>query len=251
MEFQGKRVLITGSTRGIGRALAERMLDEGAVVAINGRNPGAVSQTVSELTSRGSAVPAPADLTQRGGCDAAVNAAVTGLGGLDILVNNAGVLHIGTIEETDEDTWDWVVDTNVKSVHLCTRAALPALRESGGVVVNHASIAGLLGFSKISAYCASKTAIVGLTRSMAMELAPDIRVNCVCPTTVDNEMGSQGFQLSHDPAAARADFIASNTMKRMPTNEDVVEAICFLASDRSAFMTGVAMPVDGGRSAGG
>ncbi len=250
MEFEGKRVLITGSTRGIGRALAERMLGEGARVAINGRNPEAVEDAIRDLGPADSVVAAPADLTTSRGCEVAVTAAIQGLGGLDILVNNAGILHIATIEETDEVVWDRVLGTNVKAAFLCSRAALPALRSAKGVIVNHSSIAGLLGFSKISAYCASKTALVGLTRSMAMELAPDVRVNCICPTTVDNEMGWQGFNLSEDPQAAHAAFVDGNTMKRMPTNADIVEGICFLASERSAFMTGVAMPVDGGRSAG-
>ena len=133
---------------------------------------------------------------------------------------------------------------------FCSQASIGALRESKGVIINHSSIAGLMGFANIAVYCASKAAVANLTRSMAMELAPDVRVNCVCPTTVDNEMGRSGFNRLEDPQAAYEAFAAGSKMKRMPTNDDVVAAFAFLASDKASFMTGVALPVDGGKSAG-
>ena len=142
------------------------------------------------------------------------------------------------------------MNTNVKAAFFCAKHALPALREGGGNIINHASIAGLIGLANVAAYCTSKGAIVQLTRSMAMELAPDVRVNCVCPTTVNNEMGWQGFNRNDDPNAAYQAFVEASKMKRMPTNEDVVAAFSFLASDKASFMTGVALPVDGGKSAG-
>lgn len=131
-----------------------------------------------------------------------------------------------------------------------SRAALGALRSARGVILNHASIAGLIGLANVTTYCASKGAVVQLTRSMAMELAPDVRVNCVCPTTVDNEMGWKGFNRAADPQAAHDAFVAASKMKRMPTHDDVVEAFVYLASPRAGFLTGVALPVDGGKSAG-
>jgi len=248
MEFAGKRVLVTGSSRGIGRALAERFCREGARVAVNGRDAEAVADTCRALGA--AAVAAPGDLATASGCEAVVAQALAGLGGLDVLVNNAGVFPIASIEETDEPIWDETLAANVKGVFFTSRAALPALREAGGVILNHASIAGLIGLANVAAYCTSKGAVVQLTRSMAMELAPDVRVNCVCPTTVDNDMGWTAFRRATDPAAAKEAFVAASKMKRMATDADVVEAFLYLASPRAGFLTGVALPVDGGKSAG-
>lgn len=250
MEFAQKRVLITGSTRGIGQALAKRFLNEGAIVAINGRSVGAVNDSIRSLGNSSKLHAAPGDVSTAGGCENVVASAIETFGGLDILINNAGTYPIASIEDTDEGLWDNTVNANVKSTFFCSRAALAALREATGVIINHSSIAGLMGFANISAYCTSKAAVANLTRSMAMELAPDVRVNCVCPTTVDNDMGWQGFHRAADPQAAYEAFAAGSKMKRLPTNDDVVEAFAFLASDRASFMTGVALPVDGGKSAG-
>ena len=250
MEFARKRVLITGSTRGIGQALAQRFLAGGARVAVNGRSADSVTSSMQALGGGEDLVAAAGDLSSAAGCEHVVQQALEGLGGLDILVNNAGLYPIASIEETDESMWDSAMDANVKSVFFCSKAALNALRESKGVIINHSSIAGLMGFANISVYCTSKAAVANLTRSMAMELAPDIRVNCVCPTTVDNDMGWQGFNRADDPQAAYDAFAQASKLKRLPTNEDVVEAFAFLASERASFMTGVALPVDGGKSAG-
>ncbi|MGR9093314.1 MAG: SDR family NAD(P)-dependent oxidoreductase [Gammaproteobacteria bacterium] len=250
MEFANQRVLITGSTRGIGHALAARFVAEGARVAINGRSADAVAAAIGKIGGTTQCHPAVGDVSSAAGCETVVRAAVEGLGGLDILINNAGTYPIASIADTDEALWDQTVDANVKSVFFCSRAALPALQDGGGVIINHSSIAGLMGFANIAAYCASKAAVANLTRSMAMELAPNVRVNCVCPTTVDNDMGWQGFNRADDPQAAYEAFAAGSKMKRLPTNEDVVEAFLFLSSPRADFMTGVALPVDGGKSAG-
>jgi NAD(P)-dependent dehydrogenase (short-subunit alcohol dehydrogenase family) len=250
VEFANKRVLVTGSTRGIGQALARRFAAEGARVAINGRSADAVERSIATLGATADLVAAPGDLSNAAGCVEVVTGALAALGGLDILINNAGTYPIASIEQTDEALWDATINTNVKSAFFCTRAALTALRSARGVIINHSSIAGLMGIATISAYCTSKAAVANLTRAMAMELAPEVRVNCVCPTTVDNDMGWQGFKRADDPQAAYAAFAANSKLKRLPTNDDVVEAFVFLASSRAAFMTGVALPVDGGKSAG-
>jgi NAD(P)-dependent dehydrogenase (short-subunit alcohol dehydrogenase family) len=250
MEFEGKRILVTGSTRGIGQSLARHFLDNGARVAVNGRSRGSVDKSIAILDGGDRLVAAAGDLSDAAGCAAVVAAALAGLGGLDILINNAGVFPIASIEDTDEATWDDAMNANVKSTFFCSRAALPALRAARGVILNHASIAGLIGLANVAAYSTSKGAVVHLTRSMAMELAPEVRVNCVCPTTVDNEMGWKGFNRSDDPQAAYEAFVDASKMKRMAAAADVVAAFAFLASPRASFMTGVALPVDGGKSAG-
>ena len=250
MEFATKRVLITGSSRGIGQSLARYFVAQGATVAINGRSPDAVANSIEEIDRADRLCAAPGDVSSAAGCKQVVTHALKELGGLDILINNAGTYPIASIEDTDEALWDTTLNANVKSAFFCSQAALGALRESKGVIINHSSIAGLMGFANISVYCTSKAAVANLTRSMAMELAPDVRVNCVCPTTVDNEMGRSGFNRAEDPQAAYEAFAAGSKMKRMPTNDDVVAAFAFLASDRASFMTGVALPVDGGKSAG-
>ena len=250
MAFTDKRILITGSTRGIGRAMAQRFIEAGASVAINGRSASAVNEAIATLGAPERTVPAAGDLASARGCEAVVEQALTAFGGLDLLINNAGIYPIASVEDTDETTWDQTMAINVKSAYFCARASLSALREAQGMILNHASIAGLMGFANISAYCASKAAVVNLTRAMAMEFAPDVRVNCVCPTTVDNDMGWQGFNRAPDPQAAYSSFAENSKLKRLPTNTDVVEAFVFLASDSASFMTGIALPVDGGKSAG-
>lgn len=247
MEFKDQRVLITGSSRGIGLAMATRFAAAGASVVVTGRNQARVVAAADEVSAQGYVV---ADLSAVDECERLVHESVALLGGLDLLINNAGVFSIAAVEDTDETIWDETMNANVKAAFFTSRAAVPALRQAGGVILNHGSIAGLIGLANVAAYCASKGAIVHLTRALAMELAPDIRVNCVCPTTVDNDMGWRGFNRADDPEAAYEAFVANSKLKRMPTNDDVVDAFMFLASTRASFMTGVALPVDGGKSAG-
>ena len=176
MEFDAKRVLVTGSTRGIGQALARRFIAEGATVAINGRSRESVTDSIEAIGNTDRLYAAPGDLSTAAGCEHVVAIAIEALGGLDILINNAGTYPIASIEDTDEALWDETLNANVKSAFFCSRAALAALRESKGVIVNHSSIAGLMGFANISVYCTSKAAVANLTRSMAMELAPDVNI---------------------------------------------------------------------------
>ena len=250
MDFTDARMLITGSTRGIGRATARAFLDHGAWIAINGRTGESVAAAMRELGDGERMLAAPGNVDTAAGCEAVVKTAVDGLGGLDVLVNNAGVYPIASIEDSDERLWDETIDINLKGTFFCSRAALPALRVSKGNIVNDASIAGLMGFGSTTVYCASKGAMVNLTRAMALELAPDVRGNCVCPTTVDTEMGWQEFNTTDDPQAAFDAFEAASPMKRIATADDVAKAIVFLASSEADYLTGVALPIDGGKTAG-
>ena len=190
MNLTGKRVLVTGGTRGIGRATVEAFLAAGARVAVNGSSVASVAAALEGLRERERAVAAAGDLGEVAGCRRVVEGAAAALGGLDVLVNNAGVGGPQKpIGEITAEEWDATVNINLRAVFFCTRYAVPALRAAKGSIVNVASILGLGGRGTgLSLYCASKGGVVNLTRDLAIELAPDIRVNCVCPGAVDTEM---------------------------------------------------------------
>ncbi len=251
MDFTGKKILITGGTRGIGRAAVRAFLERGAAVAVNGRTEESVARAIGELGGGDRLIPAPGDIAAVAGCEAAVAAAVDGLNGLDLLINSAGVGYSGPIEKMDEAKWDETLDVNLKGTFFCIKAALPALRESGGNIVNLASQAGLLGDPRLIVYCASKGGVVNMTRAMALELAPEVRVNCVCPGYVDTDMVRRdGIDKADDPIAAEREVVNYAPMKRMATPEEIAMAIVYLASDEARFVTGSALAIDGGGGAG-
>ncbi len=251
MDFAGKLVLITGASRGIGSAAATEIMALGARVAVNGRSEQSVALAMTELDGGDRLVAAPGSIRSVEGCEAIVRTAIEDLGGLDVLVNNAGVCIDSTIEKSDETIWDETLNVNLKGTFFCVRAALPALRKKGGAIVNMASVAGLQGSTEGAVYSASKGGVVNLTRALAMELAPDIRVNCVCPGWVDTDMLRREYvDLAADPAAAEREAIEEAPLKRVATPEEVAKAIAYLASHDARFITGVALPMDGGISAG-
>ncbi len=251
MDFAGKKVLITGASRGIGYATAQEFLTLGARVAVNGRTEQSVATAITELGGGDRLVPAPGSVGTADGCASIVKTAIKGLDGLDVLVNNAGVAIDSTIEKADEAIWDETLDVNLKGTFFCVRAALPALRNNGGAIVNVASVDGLQGSVEGAVYCASKGGVVNLTRALAMELAPNIRVNCVCPGWVDTDMLRRDYvDLADDPAAAEREAIEEAPLKRVATPEEIAKAVAYLASHEARFITGVALPIDGGGSAG-
>jgi len=250
MRFENKSVLVTGATRGIGAACARAFLAEGARVAINGRTDTSVAVAMADYEGNANAIAAPGDVSTVEGCNAAVAAALAAFGGLDILVNNAGVFFRGTVEETDETAWDAVMNANVKGVQFCTRAALPALRAAKGNIVNIASESGLNGYPETTAYCASKGAVVNLPRALAMEFAPDIRVNALCPGVVETDMARAGFAVEGDEDAGIRGQHDAYPLKRIGTVEQAAAATLFLASEEAGFINGVALPMEGGATVG-
>ena len=251
MDFTGKRILVTGSSRGIGRAVADEFLSSGGRVAINGRTPESTHEGVRALGGDAALCTAPGDVGTLAGCRAVVEAAVEGLGGLDILINSAGVGDYAPFAETTEAMWDAAIDVNLKGTFFCSQLALDDLRAARGNVVNIASDAGLIGEAGLSAYCASKGGVVNLTRALAIELAPDVRVNCVCPGYVDTDMVRRdGIEQADDPVAHEQALIDYAPLKRIAHPAEIAKAIAYLASDDAIFVTGAALPIDGGTTAG-
>lgn len=251
MIFTNKRVLITGSTRGIGLATAQRFLAEGAHVVINGRSSETVNAALDTLGGGEMVSGVVADMAKVIDCETLVKKAVDTLGGLDILVTAAGVAHALPIEETSEEIWDSTLDINLKGLFFTCRAALPFLRESGGCIVNIASDSGVRGEAFLAAYCASKAAVMNMTKAMALELAPQVRVNSVCPGYVDTDMVRRDFiDQAGDPAQFEAELLRGTPLRRFAKPSEIAGAVCYLSGPDSGFITGSCLSIDGGTSAG-
>jgi len=250
-DFTNKRVLVTGGTRGIGNAVVHAFKEAGAYVAINGRTVDSVEKIINSISDNERLFAAPGDVGTVVGCERAVNSAIEVLGGLDILVNSAGVGVDVSMEESDESLWDKTLSVNLKGTFFCCRAALGALRESGGNIINIASDAGLMGNPNSSIYCASKGGVVNMTRALALELAPEVRVNCVCPGYVDTDMVRRDWiDKGDNPASIEKMLCDYAPMKRMATPEEIASSVLYLATAESEFITGSALQIDGGSTAG-
>jgi len=252
MDFTGKRILVTGGTRGIGRGIVEAFRKAGASVAVNGTTAGTTARAIQELEDDGRTVAAPGSVSTVEGCQAIVDAAVRGLGGLDVLVNNAGVLTpCQSLVDATEAHWNAIIDTNLKGVFFTTKFAAPYLRAAKGSIVNIASISGISG-SSFPIYGASKAAVIHLTRSHALELGPDIRVNSVCPGPIETDMLQAAMiETDGDLESGRRNWTEGvSALKRIGVIREIVGSVLFLASDLASFTTGTALVVDGGASIG-
>lgn len=247
-ELQGRVALITGAAAGFGEAIARRFVAEGAMVLVADLE-GARAQDVA--TSLGASARAVrCDVSRRADVDAAVAACVDAFGGVDILVNNAGTTHRNqSMLEVDEATFDRVFAVNVKSIFHTTQAVVPLMKaRRSGCIVNIGSTAGIRPRPGLTWYNASKGAVNLLSKSMAAELGSDgIRVNAVCPVMSPTALIEQFLGVPDTPEA-RAKVVAGIPLGRMSTPEDVAEATLYLASDAARFITGVELPVDGGRT---
>jgi meso-butanediol dehydrogenase/(S,S)-butanediol dehydrogenase/diacetyl reductase len=237
--FSGKVAVVTGGASGIGAAIAARLAGEGAHVLVADRNPPAALPDGARFRQ--------CDVTNTDQVGQALAEAASAWGRLDILVNNAGVGALAMAEDTDEALWDHVFAVNTRAVFLCCRAAIPLMRAnpggSGGAIVNIASISGLLGDYGMSAYNASKGAVVNLTRSLALETAQyGIRVNAVCPGLIDTPMSAPGLQRQDD-----LDFwLERIPLGRRGQPEEMASVVAFLASDDASYVTGANLAADGG-----
>ena len=249
--------LVTGAGSGIGRACALTMAREGATVVVSDLEADKAEETLGIIEKRGGrGMAVPADVTRSGDVSALVKQAVAEYGRLDCACNNAGIGRIGAerVHEYPEDDWNRTIAVNAKGVWLCLRHEIPhMLRQGSGAIVNMASAAGLIAAPRASAYVASKHAVVGMTRTAALEYAGDgVRINAVCPGLVDT-MGLVG-QIGRLPESVARFLCRRVAAKRVPVGrlgspEEVAEAVVWLCSDASSMITGVAVTADGGFTA--
>jgi NAD(P)-dependent dehydrogenase (short-subunit alcohol dehydrogenase family) len=251
--LEEKRALITGAASGIGRATALLFAREGAAVAIADIDREGGESVVETIAGQGgSAVFIPCDVSVAEDCNRAVERTVQEFGRLDILFNNAGIIRRATVPDTTEEEWDRAMAVNSKSVFLMCRYAIPVMaRAGGGVIINTASGWGLVGGRRAASYCASKGAVVQLTRAMALDHGEqNIRVNCICPGDTDTPMLQEEARQLELPPVEFVAGAADRPLKRVGSPEDIARAVLYLASDASSFVTGTTLVVDGGGLAG-
>ena len=253
MQLSEKVALITGGASGIGRATALLFAGEGAVVVIADTNAQAGTAVADEIgRSGGRGVFECADVTRAEDCRRLVERVIREFGRIDILFNNAGIIRRATILELSEDDWDRVMAVNVKSMYLLSREVIPHMqKQGGGSIINTASGWGLAGGAKAAVYCASKGAVVLLTKAMAIDHGSQkIRVNCICPGDTDTGMlRAEAQQLGEATDRFLADA-AKRPLGRVGSPDEIAQAVRYLASDASSFVTGTALVVDGGGLAG-
>lgn len=252
MRLSGKVALITGGTSGIGEATALLFAQEGAKVAIGGRNQERGHAVAARIEAEGGkAIFVQTDVRSAADCDQAVERTIQQLGGLDILFNNAGVFFAHTALDCSEQEWDLQLDVNLKGTFLMSKSALPHMLAQGhGVIVNNSSGWGLVGGDAAVAYCASKGGVVLLTKAMAVDHGRQgIRVNCICPGDVETPMLPEDARFRGLDWNTYIAGCANRPMGRVGTAAEIAKAVLFLACDDSSFMTGAALVVDGGGTA--
>jgi NAD(P)-dependent dehydrogenase (short-subunit alcohol dehydrogenase family) len=251
--LSGKRALVTGGASGIGRATALLFAQEGAAICIADIDSAGGQLVADKITAAGGrAIFIRCDVTSAAECQYAVQQMVSEFGGIEILFNNAGIIRRASVVDTSEEEWDHVMAVNVKSIFLLGKFAIPYMVEAGGgAVVNVSSGWGLVGGRNAASYCASKGAVVQLTRAMALDHGEDnIRVNCICPGDTDTPMlRNEAEQVGQSEAAFLAEA-ADRPLKRIGKPDDIAQAALYLASESAAFVTGTTLVVDGGGLAG-
>lgn len=235
--LSGKRTLVTGGRQGIGNAIAEGFLIEGASIAICGRGerPDDLNENFAWYK---------VDVADSG----QVSKLASALGNLDVVVNNAGIQVEKTVAESTDDDWDLVMGVNAKGVFNVCRAFLPQMNK-GGSIINIGSISGKVADPSMALYNASKAFVHGLTRSIAVDHGPDVRCNAICPGWIETGMLDAGFDLADNPEKAKKDALNRHAMRRFGKPEDIAQMAVWLASDNSSFATGQCYTVDGGMTA--
>ncbi|MCB2202627.1 glucose 1-dehydrogenase [bacterium] len=251
--LSGKVVIITGAGRGIGRRAALLFASEGAKLALVDIDAKAGESAAKDVQSAGGeAIFIKTDLTNAANVEAMVATVIEQYGRIDVLYNNAGINHYGKLADTDEADWDKVMAVNVKSVYLTCKYVIPVMAaQKKGSIVNTGSSASLVGLESLAVYTASKGAVLQLTRNMALDYAKDgIRVNALCPGVTATEMTQQVIDDDPDPKAAQERFDRVIPRGSMADPVEIANAALFLASDEASYITGAAIPVDGGYTTG-
>lgn len=249
MELKDKVAIVTGGAKGIGYASAECLMCLGAAVLLVDVSPEALDTAKRSLTGKSGQVDGvTADISKMADAERAIQTAVERFGGVDILVNNAGIQTFGDPVTTTEEIWDRTMGVNLKGHWMMSKCAIPEMLKKGkGAIVNVSSVQGLASQKNVVAYSTSKHAMIGLTRSMAVDMASrNIRVNCVCPGTVSTPMIESIIALDSDPDRLRQILNKMHPLGRIAQPSEIGEVIAFLASDRASFMTGSIVTVDGG-----
>jgi NAD(P)-dependent dehydrogenase (short-subunit alcohol dehydrogenase family) len=245
----GKLALVTGAGSGIGAAIAETFARAGAELIVTDRDVATAQATVDRIAAAGGQARAvPLDVTDDDACTRVAAEVHAAAGRLDVLVNNAGIGHVGTVLQTTGADMDRLYAVNVRGVFNLSKAFLPRMLERrAGAIVNMASVGGVIGIPDRLAYCTTKFAVVGLTKSMALDhAAAGVRINCICPGRVETPFVAARLREYPDPERARREMASTQAVGRMGRPEEIASAALFLASDEAVFVTGSALMIDGG-----
>lgn len=250
MDFNGKVVLITGASSGIGARTAQEFAKLGAQLALVGRNVEKLKETVEKCLNNSKHLQIQADMCNEKDVEKIINETVAKFNRLDVLVNAAGIIENGSIEDTSLEQFDRLMNTNVRSLYQLTMLSVPELKKTKGNIINISSVCGLRAFPNVLAYNISKSAVDQFTRCVALELASyGVRCNSVNPGVIVTELHKRGGMNEEAYAKFLDHCKATHALGRAGEVEEVSDVICFLASDMASFITGVNMPVDGGRHA--
>jgi NAD(P)-dependent dehydrogenase (short-subunit alcohol dehydrogenase family) len=255
MQLTGKVAIITGAGSGIGEAAAKLFASMGAKVIIADWNEAEANRVADEInlmySAYGSALAVKADVSSEQQVMLLVQQTMTAYGSIDILINNAAVVLPKELEDITEAEWTRTLDINLKSVYLMIKYCIPEIRKNRGSIVNMSSLSGLLGQRQNPVYSATKGAIIAMTKALALDYAKDgVRVNCICPAGVMTPLLEEWIEQQPDPRATVQALIDMHPLGRSATTEEVAKAVLYLASNQSNFITGIALPVDGGASLG-